>query len=76
MTQRTITVKHEGNHEASVEQLDKALGAQLKKDGLKLEGHPSYSVQSVTSGSESVVVATFDASEAEKPAAKTATKKS
>lgn len=74
MMQRTIEVAHPDSHEPTADQIDKAVKAELKADGLKLQGDYSLSFRSGSSGQSSKYVVTFEADEAPK-AKKVAAKK-
>lgn len=66
MMQRTIEVAHPDSHEPTADQIDKAVKAELKADGLKLQGDYSLSFRSGSSSQSSKYLVTFEADEAPK----------
>lgn len=65
--QRTITVDHPEAHEPTSDQLDKAVKAELKAEGLKAADGYTLRFRSGTSGQSSTYVVTFEGEEVAKP---------
>jgi hypothetical protein len=70
--QRTIELEHEGRHDPTFEEVEAALDAELKSEGLKRSGDFRVTGSTVTSGGPSKFTLTFDADEPPKPGRKPA----
>ena len=73
--QKTLTVPHAGNHAATEEQVNAALDAALKDDGVKRsKASPvQFTVAEVTSGDSSKIVVHYDVDEAKESKAEAKT---